>query len=328
MNYVYIDVLFLINFFIDLSLLILTAIYCNERIYKGKFVLAALIGALYGIAWVLYFDPILYSIVGKFIFSLVLIRIAFNWKNVKVFTRTTLTFYVINVVAAGAIFTMQMLVLSNKELYQQWIQFGEHNIWILETSVVAIVFGIPLSFLVVKNMWLSIKKISWKSSWVSQCTLSYHGKQITFKGLLDTGNQLTDPISNLPVSIIEYDMVKELLPCFVNTIYARNNVNMADFHYIIQKNSQYDTFTFIPYRGMGSDHNYLLAFRPDSLRIHREEGDIYNNRCLVGIIKQELSSTGDFNGIIHPLLLEGSLLKREEMLHEYISEETPPISQA
>ena len=38
------------------------------------------------------------------------------------------------------------------------------------------------------------------------------GKKLDLKALVDTGNSLHDPLSNLPVVIVELDSIKEMLP--------------------------------------------------------------------------------------------------------------------
>ncbi|OEF96068.1 sigma-E processing peptidase SpoIIGA [Desulfuribacillus alkaliarsenatis] len=328
MKYVYIDIIFLINFFVDLSLLVFTAIYSNRKIKKFRLVIAALLGAIYGTLWVFYINIFFYTLLGKLLFSFILILTAFPWVNIKVYVKTITTFYLINFVTAGAIFSLQMLMLNNQSIYNSWIQLSEDNIWIIEVSAISLVFGIPLTYCLIKSMWLQIKKLTWEQSCIYKCEVHYKNKMVVFNGLLDTGNQLTDPITQKPVSIVEYNTVKNIVPEFVNTVYAVKSLNIADIHQHIHKNSAYDTFTVIPYRSVGSNNDYLLAFKTDSIVLKSKEGEIYQDGALVGIVNQCLSSNGRFTAIIHPQLLEGKMIKREETLNELISEKNPHITKA
>lgn len=320
MSYVYLDILFAVNFFIDGSLLIFTAVYCHSTMRFWRIGLAALCGALYGCAWIFYMDSfwhsILYSLFGKLFVSFALIRIAFPWENVKNYMKRVVAFYVINFIAAGAIFAVQMLILSNKQLFDQWIRLGTHNLWALETTASAIVFGLPLTFLAAKSVYSHAKRLTWKKTWVYSCTIVFDHQETRFHGLLDTGNQLTEPLSGKPVSIVEYQVVRNVLPSFVNTVYAARSINMAAIHHFLTENAISDKFTLIPYRVVGSDGDYLLAFKPDLFIIRTEGGDIRNTDCIIAITPQQLSGSNDFTGIIHPNLLDGDIHPREEVPYE------------
>jgi len=316
MNYVYVDILFFLNFFIDLNLLIFTAIYNKLKINKVRIIIAACLGAVYGSIWVIFYEHIIYSILGKFVFSFLLLRLAFSWKNFRNYINNIYVFYMINILAAGAVITMQMLIISQRQLYSKWIILGEDTIWILEVSTTALVFGIPLTIILVRNMYFHYKKQAWKKSWIFNCKIIYKNSEVSFKGLVDTGNQLIEPITNRPISIIEHKIVKNILPTIVNTIYANSSCNIADYHELLNKYSSLNSFTIINYRGIGSGQQYLLAFKPDLITISTEEGDINFNNGLIAITTQALSGINDFNAIIHPDLLEGTRCKKEEMVDE------------
>jgi stage II sporulation protein GA (sporulation sigma-E factor processing peptidase) len=59
----------------------------------------------------------------------------------------------------------------------------------------------------------------------------------------------------------------------------------------------------IPYRVAGSDHEMMIAFKPDAVEIWRE--DEWNNvgKVLIGIDVGRISSDGTYQAIIHPSCL-------------------------
>ncbi|OEH84717.1 sigma-E processing peptidase SpoIIGA [Desulfuribacillus stibiiarsenatis] len=327
MESVYLDILFLVNFIIDLSLLCMTAYYRNIKNQWLRMVSAAVIGACYGSAWVLYQSPYLFSFAAKIIFSFLLIRIAFSWRNWQTFLQLIVSFYLINFIAAGAIFAVQYMLLSQQKILSQWIRIGNQNVWVLETTVSAIVFGLPLAYLGFRSFWKNVKKQLKSKSWIYTCTIYYKGKVNTFNGLLDTGNQLADPISSRPVSIVEYQKVENMIPSFVNTLYADGSLNIADLPRIFQKISSFDNFTLIPYRGMGSENKYLLAFKPDCFQVTTKEGVVDFQEGYIGITTQVLSVIGDYSAIIHPDFLEGEIRKREETTYENANLENQVLRQ-
>lgn len=57
----------------------------------------------------------------------------------------------------------------------------------------------------------------WLDSWETTIRISDGDSVVSFPALIDTGNRLTEPISALPVIIVESSLIKNLIPCNINT---------------------------------------------------------------------------------------------------------------
>ncbi|MBQ4088443.1 MAG: sigma-E processing peptidase SpoIIGA [Clostridia bacterium] len=52
----------------------------------------------------------------------------------------------------------------------------------------------------------------WLDSWEVGVHIEHNGEQAVFTALIDTGNRLTEPVSGLPVMVMEHQLVKNMLP--------------------------------------------------------------------------------------------------------------------
>ena len=85
-------------------------------------------------------------------------------------------------------------------------------------------------------------------------SIEINDKKINLKGIVDTGNSLTDPISKYPVIIVEYDAIKNILPVEIRDILLNNQI--FNFDQIIAQlsgSSWVTRFRIIPYQALGTE---------------------------------------------------------------------------
>ncbi|WMT42444.1 sigma-E processing peptidase SpoIIGA [Paenibacillus sp. D2_2] len=98
---VYIDLIFLLNLLIDASLLLVTAWMRKQKFVFWRLLASAAFGAAYVVMMFLPELSFLYTFLVKFLFSVVMLWIAFGFKSLQSYLRNLGAFYVINFVAAG-----------------------------------------------------------------------------------------------------------------------------------------------------------------------------------------------------------------------------------
>ena len=96
-------------------------------------------------------------------------------------------------------------------------------------------------------------KINRMEKWEVQVVAFKRGQQARFTALIDTGNRLHEPISGLPVMIVEQRRIERLLP------------------YGFCEGEAHEGFRRVAYGGMGGN-GYLSAFRPDELLVNYSSG--------------------------------------------------------
>lgn len=103
---VYLDVVFFENLLINLVLLICVQIILKERMKVFRGGIAAGIGALCSIMLYMKSFDLFQGLLIKMILSFVMIYIAYNAKNIKVYLKQVLVFYFVSFVFAGIAYSM------------------------------------------------------------------------------------------------------------------------------------------------------------------------------------------------------------------------------
>lgn len=113
-----------------------------------------------------------------------------------------------------------------------------------------------------------------------EVTVSFHGRVIPVRALLDTGNRLKDPVFGKPVSIIT-ETVRQKICQEEEILYYQ-----------------------VPFHSIGKQDGMLPAFFADYLCIETPEGrKTVIERPMLGITKEPLSSKEKYDMILQPDLL-------------------------
>ena len=123
------------------------------------------------------------------------------------------------------------------------------------------------------------------------------------KALLDTGNQLADPVSRYPVVIVEYEAVKDYLPPeFRETLEEDGEPDLAALTAVLTARWWLTRLRLIPYRSLGKSGGLLIGFKPDAVEIVYEGRMMRTPRVVVGIYRHRLSPEKKYNALLHPRL--------------------------
>lgn len=109
-------------------------------------------------------------------------------------------------------------------------------------------------------------------------TLYYRGKSREFMALSDSGNRLTEPVSGKPVSVISRE-------------------DCAGFC------DQVDGLLMIPYRAVGTEAGFLPALLFEKMVIHTGDGDLEIKKPVVAVARERLSGEGSFSMLLSETLL-------------------------
>lgn len=98
---------------------------------------------------------------------------------------------------------------------------------------------------------------------------------ICIKALKDTGNNLIDPLTKKPVSIVEKDIMKQLI-------------------------SEKTKMLYVPFKSVGKENGIMEACLVEQMEI---EGRKYKN-AVIGLFDGKLSAKNEYHMILHPKLFE------------------------
>ncbi|WP_026895200.1 sigma-E processing peptidase SpoIIGA [Clostridiisalibacter paucivorans] len=293
---IYAEYLVLENFIINFIILYIVKKYTGANTTKSRMVIGALTGALYTLV---VFFPQLYFLAKlpvKLAVSVLIIILAFNPERIRDFMKLIATFYVVSFVFAGASLALIFIFDVNN--------YTENGIFYIDGFSIGMLFlAIFISFILIKFVWGYIKtKLKRKDMYVP-ISIILNRKIINITALMDTGNSLKDPVTDVPVIIAQFSEIKELLPYDVQqffSLYKEDNLNVL--WEVMSKSMDNIKFRIIPFKSLGKENGILLGFKPDKVVINTSEKTVISD-IIVGIYNSDLSSTREYSALLHPELL-------------------------
>ncbi|WP_138493212.1 sigma-E processing peptidase SpoIIGA [Paenibacillus pinistramenti] len=303
---VYIDLIFLTNLLIDGALLLVTAWMRKQKPKYWRVALSAVIGALYCLMMFLPQLSFMYTFLTKFLFSVVMLWIAFGFRSLQNYMRNLGAFYVVNFVAAGGILGVHYLLMSSSELWNgiMFTQSGGLSFRLKVGSLFSLIvfFVVILSF---KNVQNSRQRQERLASYTGEVEVTIEGHIVSCQGLVDTGNQLTDPLSRLPVMVMEAGLWEAVFPSGWRDKLAEGRAdNLLLELGEMEAFPWRDRLRLVPYRGINKGSQFMLAIKPDEVKVTIGSQLYITRRVLIGLDGGKLSAEGAYRAIIHPSLAE------------------------
>lgn len=199
------------------------------------------------------------------------------------------TFYGILFISAGAGLAAGNLVGSGGQPH------------VLVTNLVAI--GTLL--LVAELGWGVVQRRIWREVYLVPVEIACDGRVARVTALMDTGNQLTDPLTQAPVVVVEAGAVESLFPEGLRPDIA--SLTGGDFSRISALPAQggwSSRFRVIPFTSLGQDHGLLVGFKPDVVKVLLPEPAAAPRGTIVGLSNNRLDPEGAYRALLHPSLFE------------------------
>ncbi|GAE33865.1 sigma-E processing peptidase SpoIIGA [Halalkalibacter akibai] len=298
----YLDVIWFLNLLIDYLLISLTALVLKRRFQHIRMILAALFASLIVF---LMFSPIsdlFYQPWMKFLYSAGIVFIAFGYKRFRYFIQGLLMFYFVAFMTGGGLFALHFFWQTEITVLDGMVQansgyFGSGISWVF------VLIGFPLIWFFSKHRFedIEIKQVQYES--LVDVFITISGYTISVRGLVDSGNQLSDPLTKKPVMIIEASLLyphfgKEVIDHLI-TFHEHPEIEINSEHKLIERAS------IIPYRVIGQSSPFITGLKPDHVKIHYQNQVFETKNVLLGLHDKELSPDGAFTCIVHPKLVLG-----------------------
>ncbi len=275
MKTIYVDDMFLLNLVINYFILLATAKLCSLPLKRGRFGVGAALGALYSVLTLLPAFAFLATIPMKLCLGLLMALISFG--NAKRLLRPFLAFMCVSAAFGGAVFAASMLAGAS-------IGDGLY----INTSMRVLILSFAACYLCLTFVFRRLSRRRQRELMTAEIVLCE--KRSTVKVLKDTGNELFDPLSGLPVLVVQIEALTALLP----EIEGKMPGGAADFLTVVSENEKLkNRFRLVPYTSMGVSHGLLPVFRPDELRINGKE----RKDVLVGICGHRVCPDGEFSAV-------------------------------
>lgn len=272
MEVIYIDSLFFLNLAADYLLCLVSARVCGVVLKRIRYLLAALLGAVYAVAVFLPGLEFLGRAPVKLVIGIVMGLICFSPEQRPI--RCCVVLLAVSAGFGGALWAISMsggnvlangyVPLSMKTLL---LAFG------LCSAVGSLIFRCKAAMADKKRLEVKVSLL---------------GRSASFFALLDTGNALTDPLSGSPVLVASPHALK---PIFIDN-FALLELDPIELLELTQAvPGLAGRFRLIPYSAVGSS-GMLPVFRPDTVLVDGRE----DKHLLIAVSK---NAAGDgFEAII------------------------------
>ena len=256
---VYIDELFVLNLIINYLLLHAAAMLCGAPVRRLRFWAGAGLGALYACLTFLPELRRLTAFPAKTAVSLVMSLTAYGWQDRRAFLRRTLLFYTVSFAFGGAMLALFRLTGAPETGLRGGVLYGGISVPVLLAVSLA-------AWLLLTRLLRNTPRLSQRGPPRTRLTLILRGQETELDAMVDTGNRLTDPLTNEPVTIVEYDRIRQLLPRELRAVLDVCGVeDAAGTLRMLHAAGLHEGFRLLPYSAVGTARGLLLALRADRI---------------------------------------------------------------
>ena len=281
MGVIYLDSLFFLNLAINYLILLATAKIAAVQISRWRIGLGALLGAGYAVLAIFPQFGFLATIPMTLVSGALMALTVFGGK--QGFLRLLVIFFAVSAAFGGAVYAIALGLGGSS---------GTGRLY-LPISLRVLVISFALCW---GAMTLVFRRLGRNTGKLLTIEISHRGKQTSFMGLLDTGNSLTDPVSGGGVLVAELTAVASLFsPEAVNLLKGPHAASPIELFSDLQACADGLGFYLIPYTAVGVQSGFLLAFRPDSLRIDGKE----KQGVSVAISPTRVSDGGRYTALVN-----------------------------
>ncbi|KYD08159.1 sigma-E processing peptidase SpoIIGA [Heyndrickxia sporothermodurans] len=299
---VYMDVIWLLNLLVDSMLLWLTAIILKRQTSIWRIFIGGFIGSLLIVMSLTPFSSYAGHPIVKLAFSILIVYSAFGFKRFKYFFSNLLTFYFVTFLIGGLLIGTHYFIhfdfqLKNSVLLASVKGFGDPISWLF------VLFGLPIAWYFSKQRIEDFEMANIQYDQLVDVKITINGISLQLKGLIDSGNQLYDPLSKQPVMIVSIQNVLDQFPIEIKEITDHSDRFLQGKTTLPSEWSE--KIRFIPAKVVGKSNQLLLAYKPDNLIIEKEYESWIVKKALISFTNQRLSSDDMFQCIVHPKMLTG-----------------------
>ena len=290
----YLDLNILINGGMDALILTLTSRLIHLPVRPSRILLGVLLGEIPVILACYPVAP--WTALSKWVIPFLMVGAAFPVRRMSTFLKAMVGFWLLSAGLGGFVIAGWGWVQFDNGLGGNLFSLALNNVWIL-----------PLAAL----MWWFLQRLwqRWQErnlaleQLIYDLEIDFGGEErgvVCIKALLDTGNQLRDPLTGSPVILLEEEVAAASLP---DNMRSFLNVAWKDYEDPWPLLWKVDPglvkyLVFIPFQTIDRQ-SWLLGIRPQRVTCFDKKGS-RQIKATVALVKQVLSSEGKYQALIHP----------------------------
>ncbi len=296
---IYLDAVWMLNFLLDMMLLLLTQALARESIRKRRIAFGSVIASLIVPISFYFPDSFFTGAAGKIMYSILIIFCSFGYKSFYRMMKLLFLFYFVSFSIGGGLIAVHFLFQQPVSITANGILtvnhgFGDPISWLF------VMIGFPFVLLFTKRRM--DRHVAEKIRYDQLCPVTIKIKQESFptSGYIDSGNQLVDPITKKPVILCDEPFLKQWFSEEDWKLLKQLQEHL-DFTKIPKAWENY--IQIIPYQGVQGNSMFLLAIRPDEITIIYENKKIVTSHFLVGIQFAELTKDKSYHCLLQPQMI-------------------------
>jgi stage II sporulation protein GA (sporulation sigma-E factor processing peptidase) len=294
---IYADVVWLLNVCFDFLLLWLTAFMLKRAVVIWRMLLAALFGSSLILLLLSPFSFYASHPFVKLFVSFFMVIIAFGFHRFRFFFENLLAFYFSTFIMGGGMFALHYFVqrefaIAHSAFVTHSTGFGHPISWLF------VLISFPVLWMLSRAQMATIREKKIRFEQIIDVTITFFEETIHLKGLIDSGNQLFDPLTKTPVMIVELSAIRQILPQSIIQMVIHQDYLLSH-----HDDAWLQRIRLVPYRAIGKGQQFLIAVKPNVIQIHYEGEWIEVKKVLVGLNEAALSTDGEYACIVHPNLV-------------------------
>ncbi len=295
---IYLDVLFLENVIINYFILLVTAKFSKSGTSSLRLTIGAVLGALYVIVLVMLPGMKIYStIAAKILLSMVIVAVTFAPERPKAFFKVLALFYLSTFIFAGASFAFIYFNQSGGFVRNGIVYVFWRSKWVV------LILSFAMVGIIVKIFYEVIQSKFIREKLLLPLKISFENRAIELAALVDTGNSLHDPLTNMPVIVVEFHAIKDILPLDIQNIFKESKEEDLDsISDVVSQSKWFSRFRLIPFTSLGKENGMLIGFKPDFIEIGENENKKGVSNVVVGIYNKALSRNERYKALLSPEL--------------------------
>lgn len=304
---IYADLIFLLNLMIDVAMLYMTAWCRRLRPVWWRIGLSAIIGASYVMMMLFPTLSSFYTFVLKSLFSVIMLIVAFGFRDIGFLIRNAAVFYMVNFATAGGMLGLHYLFQSSNQVLNGIVftQSGGAAFQVQISTALIMILIVPLLWWF-GRLIQSFRQRDTIQQYKVNVEVHLEDIHIQCSGFIDTGNQLYDPLTKTPVMVME-------VRCW-SALFSEAWLNRFENAHTDEMMKALDAedpdwrhrLRFVPYRGIHHGTEFMMALRPDEVVITSQDQIYRTDKVFIGLRGERLSREGDYQAIVHPALVAES----------------------
>ncbi len=291
---IYLDLLSFINLIMNYLILWASAKLADVKYNIGRLLLASVLGTVYTIIIILPNFRFLNRIYFHVFISIIMILVAFAPLSKKLFFKVFGYFYLITFVTAGAIFALYNLTGGTPlDSLSQVLNISPDNLWI-------IILGSALVIMIGKFGWMFIQYKLLPDIFCIPITINFDNRSLQVNALVDTGNQLEDPLTKVPVVVVEIEAMSDILPDKIKEAFYKYKHDKSKLLSEVVDTPWSNRFRLIPFSSLGKENGMLVAFRPDLIIIESKDEIFSTKRVIIAVQDSKLDKDGNYQALLNP----------------------------